>query len=810
MSSAREIFDSLMDLDPTRREAQLHKLCGDDAQLRGEVQSLLQAHEDAGQFFGEPTLDPGVTTPPRNPNVTTPPGDSGGVVSRGGNAAEVSVQEGPGDVVDRYKLLERIGEGGFGIVYMAQQSKPIRRRVALKIIKLGMDTHQVVARFEAERQALALMDHPNIARVIDGGSTSTGRPYFVMELVRGDPITQFCDQKRLPLKGRLELFQQVCRAIEHAHQKGIIHRDIKPSNVLVTIADDLPMVKVIDFGIAKATRAELTEKTLFTEFRQLLGTPLYMSPEQAERSGVDIDTRSDVYSLGVLLYEILTGRTPLDPKRLNSAAWGELQRMIVDEEPSRPSVMITSSLAADLSEIAKRRGIQPTKLGQLLRGDLDWIVLKAIDKDRTRRYGTASQFADDIGRFLNDENVEATPPSRRYQWRKFAKRNRGWLVTASLVFAALLVGLVGTSVTAAWAIRSQRAAEAALARAQAGETLAGASRMLPEPEARRMAARWAAEIDTLAIQSEQNPAAIATERAKYITWFATWLSEHGNVDEARGLIDQGYADAKQYLGVSDPTFLALCNRSILVDEAAEADPIVIASHYDDLMESLAAIHGESKVLPMLPEQAAALARAKRFDDATEVVSRYLTFRAKDTIPLSAAENMRLDLAIDRMTNWGSSHPELIRQLRSVRETGKVTDAVATPENDDMLATDLESLQGKWRGKLWKGRDLVEHQILDINGDECETRWIDEDGKTIRGRVTRIELSRSGSAKVFTASLPGDPAPGGAFIYDLKPHQFIIVSGMLQNRPSLPGIDIRRYYRMKPGEADDGSIQAVAP
>jgi eukaryotic-like serine/threonine-protein kinase len=294
---------------------------------------------------------------------------------------------------------------------MAQQTEPVRRRVALKIIKLGMDTGQALARFEAERQALAIMDHPNIARVYDGGATDTGRPYFVMVLVRGEPITDYCDRGRMPLNERQQLFRQVCQAVEHAHQKGIEHRDIKPSNVLVTVADDKPLVKVIDFGIAKALNVELTEKTLFTEFRQLIGTPQYMSPEQAERSGVDIDTRSDIYSLGVLLYEILTGVTPVDPQRIQSAAWGAWQKMISEEEPSRPSDHIATTLDT-LADIANLRSIAPRELSGVLRGDLDWIVLKSLEKDRSRRYSTASQFADDIERYLTNRPVLASPPDR--------------------------------------------------------------------------------------------------------------------------------------------------------------------------------------------------------------------------------------------------------------------------------------------------------------------------------------------------------------------------------------------------------------
>ena len=311
---AQELFEELCELDDDARHQRLTAVAANDVVLADEVRSLLKSYETAGDFLADATA----AFDGSDVNTDSP---------------FVNIAEKPGDTIGRYKLLEQIGEGGFGQVFMAQQSELVRRRVALKIIKLGMDTGQTLARFEAERQALAMMDHPNIAQVFDGGSTETGRPYFVMELVRGEPITDYCDRAKMPTAQRLELFRQVCRAVEHAHQKGIVHRDIKPSNVLVTVSDDKPLVKVIDFGIAKALNTELTEKTLFTEFRQLIGTPQYMSPEQAERSGVDIDTRSDIYSLGVLLYEILTGATPVDPKRLESAAWGQWQKMISEEEP---------------------------------------------------------------------------------------------------------------------------------------------------------------------------------------------------------------------------------------------------------------------------------------------------------------------------------------------------------------------------------------------------------------------------------------------------------------------------------------------
>ena len=361
--------------------------------------------------------------------------------------------EGPGTVIGPYKLLEQIGEGGMGIVYMAEQTQPVRRKVALKIIKPGMDTKQVIARFEAERQALAMMDHPNIAKVLDAGATESGRPYFVMELVRGIPITEYCDQHRLPIHERLDLFMQVCQAVQHAHQKGIIHRDIKPTNVLVTSLDGVPLPRVIDFGIAKATGQSLTDKTLFTGFAQLIGTPLYMSPEQAELSAVDVDTRSDIYSLGVLLYELLTGTTPFDQDTFRTAALDEVRRIIREDEPPKPSTRL-SALGATLTTVSDNRQTDARKLNRSLRGELDWIVMKALEKDRSRRYETASGLARDVERYLAGDPVEAGPPSGWYRLRKFARRNRVVLTATVLVALALIAG---TTVSVWQAILARRA-----------------------------------------------------------------------------------------------------------------------------------------------------------------------------------------------------------------------------------------------------------------------------------------------------------------------------------------------------------------
>ena len=410
------------------RSNYLDKACGDDIKLRGRLDSLLRAHQDAGHFLG---------------------GSASATV-----AHNAGLTERPGAVIGRYKLLEQIGEGGFGVVFLAEQERPVRRRVALKVIKPGMDTRQVIARFEAERQALAIMDLPNIAKVFDAGATDSGRPYFVMELVRGEPITEFCDRHQVSPRERLELFAQVCHAVQHAHQKGIIHRDIKPTNVLVAMHDTTPVVKVIDFGVAKALGQELTDKTLFTGFGQFLGTPLYMSPEQAGHSALDIDTRSDIYSLGVLLYELLTGTTPFDKERFRKAAHDEICRIIREEEPPKPSTRLSESKES-LPSISAQRHTEPAKLTNLVRGELDWIVMKALEKERARRYETASGMARDIERYLHDEPVEACPPTTSYRLRKFTRRHRVPLTVAA-GFLLLLLAAAAVSTYQAIRIRAEQ------------------------------------------------------------------------------------------------------------------------------------------------------------------------------------------------------------------------------------------------------------------------------------------------------------------------------------------------------------------
>jgi serine/threonine protein kinase/Tfp pilus assembly protein PilF len=473
--------------DSDARAALLDKECAGQPDLRNRLDQLIAAH-----FQSNALLDA--------PAAVQTSDEAGGRPTISVRAADETVGT---LIAGRYKLLEQIGEGGFGLVFVAEQQEPVRRKVALKVIKPGMDTRQIIARFEAERQALALMDHPNIARVLDAGATESGRPYFVMELVRGIPITDYCDRNQLAPRERLDLYVTVCQAIQHAHQKGIIHRDIKPNNVLVTSHDGKPVVKVIDFGVAKAISQHLTDRTIYTQFAQMIGTPLYMSPEQAEMSGLDIDTRSDIYSLGVLLYELLTGTTPLDKKRFAKAAYDEIRRLIREEEPPKPSTRLSSlsgvrELApalvttvgraprggqsggepphSTLGSIAAMRHTEPAKLLKLIRGDLDWITMKCLEKDRTRRYETANGLARDIQRYLGDEPVEACPPSASYRLRKFARKNRAALSTAAAISLLIVVGagaiLVQQTLHARAIERKNTALEAQRKRAEAREQMA--------------------------------------------------------------------------------------------------------------------------------------------------------------------------------------------------------------------------------------------------------------------------------------------------------------------------------------------------
>lgn len=438
-----ELFHAILaEEDADSRRRVLEEQCPDDPVLRRRVEALLASLET--ENFMRIHLEPPTTAMP--------------------------VREVESKAIGPYKLLQQIGEGGFGTVWMAEQDQPVRRRVALKIIKAGMDTKEVIARFEQERQALALMDHPNIARVLDAGATETGRPFFVMELVRGVPVNRFCDEHLLTAEDRLRLFIAVCRAVQHAHMKGIIHRDLKPSNILVTLHDGVPVPKVIDFGIAKAMQ-RLTDKTLFTHFEQMVGTPLYMAPEQAELSGLDIDTRCDIYALGVLLYELLTGHTPFSQEELMRAGFDEMRRLIREREPKKPSTLLKTLAAETAGIVASHRRSEPPKLIGLLKGDLDWIVMKAMDKDRRRRYDSASALADDLQRHLDSLPVLARPPSRVYLLQKLMRRNKAAFIAGSLVSLSVLAGLaISTTLYVRLKIeKAQRAVEAAQFAIMSGE-----------------------------------------------------------------------------------------------------------------------------------------------------------------------------------------------------------------------------------------------------------------------------------------------------------------------------------------------------
>ena len=471
-SNERSIFLEAIEIDdPNQRTEFVKTVCKDNPSLRASVEELLAAHEssdcmlDRQLFEGEPIYE---------------------TAAFASSQSQYSLAtQHIGMLVGSFRLMEKIGEGGFGLVFVAQQEHPVRRKVALKIVKPGMGSNEVVARFELERQALAMMDHPNISRVFDAGVTEDGRPFFVMELVRGLPITEYCDNYQLNLEDRVRLFQDVCSAVQHAHQKGVIHRDLKPSNVMVTLHDDKAIVKVIDFGVAKAIGDDLTEKTIYTRFYSMIGTPLYMSPEQAQMSGLDVDTRSDIYSLGVMLYELLAGITPFERERLCSAGFDEMRLIIREEDPPLPSHRV-STLGNRLTTVADARRTQPSRLQSAMRGDLDWIVMKAMEKDRNRRYESAAALASDLRRFLNQQPIDARPPSAAYQLAKFTRRHRKSILTLCMLATSLLLGTAVSLWQMLAAIHEKDQKDAALRKAIAAEKQATEARQEIEHFANRL------------------------------------------------------------------------------------------------------------------------------------------------------------------------------------------------------------------------------------------------------------------------------------------------------------------------------------
>ncbi len=515
----QRILDLAFSAPPEERGEILDRECGGDAVSPRRVGRLLLTADLSEDTSEAPTM--------AAPESTTVDAAGAGV----------------GATIGPYRLVELIGEGGFGSVYMAEQTEPVKRRVALKIIKLGMDTQAVIGRFEQERQALAVMDHPHIAKVLDAGTTDAGRPFFVMELVEGQPISVYADENRLTVRQRLELFGQVCNGIQHAHSKGIIHRDIKPSNVLVSTHDGRPFARVIDFGIAKAIDQHVTDETMFTEHGQLVGTPLYMSPEQAEGS-IDIDTRSDVYALGVMLYELLTGTTPLDPRQLRAAAFGEMYRMVREVDPPRPSTRL-ASISATAPVVAENRGAAPDKLTSVLRGELDWIAMRALEKERSRRYETANGLAMDIQRYLSGEAVDAAPPSQAYRFKKFVVRNKGIVTAAGAVAAALLIGVVAFAWQATVARdqrdRAVKAESEAIARADelklVSDFQAGMLARISPPQAgdeltEDVATKFAEALDAA------DPPIPEAERSAMVETFTSQWSRINATDVARVLIDR--------------------------------------------------------------------------------------------------------------------------------------------------------------------------------------------------------------------------------------------------------------------------------
>jgi serine/threonine protein kinase/tetratricopeptide (TPR) repeat protein len=664
-AQAKSLFLNASDLaDPAERAAYLERACGGDAELRGRVEALLRANDAA-------------PLPPPRPGEATIDSDPGGAPRHPVATTDYRLLYEPGLVIaGRYTLVQKIGEGGMGEVWVAKQTEPVKRKVALKLIKTGMDSKAVIARFEQERQALALMDHPNIARVLDGGLTPTGQPFFVMELVNGLALTKFCDEARLTPKERLELFVPICQAVQHAHHKGIVHRDLKPANILVTLIDGKPVPKVIDFGVAKATAGKLTDESLSTQFGAVVGTLEYMSPEQTSFSGSDIDTRADIYSLGVILYELLTGLRPIDAKRLKQAALTEMMRILREEEPARPSTRL--STAQSLPSLAALRQTEPRKLMALLRGELDCVVMKCLEKQRERRYETANALARDVQRYLADEAVEARPPSTGYRLRKFLKRHRGPVVAVSLVLVALLAGITGTT----WGLfQARRQEQEAKHQEQSARNEAAA-----KETARRAEAVQRSIAEGQKVKAEQ---AAAAEKAAN----AQAQKRLAQIEQANDLLGSIFENL-------DPKEIARTERplqAILVEKLDQAvarlegesigDPLVVAAMQYKFGQSLWGLGEPAKAIVLL-EKACATRRALLGPDHPDTLASmnglavvYGAAGKRDLALPLCQETLKL-----RQAKLGPEHPDTLQSMnnlaRAYQEVGQLD--VALPLFEEAL------------------------------------------------------------------------------------------------------------------------------
>jgi serine/threonine protein kinase/lipopolysaccharide biosynthesis regulator YciM len=705
--TVEDVFLAALEKSPPERPGFLDSACGGDAELRSQVEALLRSHVEAGSLLEQPIFQPGPTVD-------------------GGSSTERS-----GAVIGPYKLIEPIGEGGMGTVWMAQQTEPIKRLVALKLIKSGMDTKLVIARFEAERQALALMDHPNIAKVFDAGTTgglpiedcrlkienpdanasssnlqssifnlqSSGRPYFVMELVKGVPITKYCDEHHLTPRQRLELFVPVCHAIQHAHQKGIIHRDLKPSNVLVALYDGKPVPKVIDFGVAKAAGQSLTDKTLVTGFGAIVGTLEYMSPEQAEINQLDIDTRSDIYSLGVLLYELLTGSTPFSKKDLEAAGMLEMLRVIREVEPSKPSTKLsqlsshhapgdepglgTRNVPATLASIAANRGTEPAKLTKLVRGELDWVVMKALEKERNRRYETANGFAEDVQRYLADEPVIACPPSAAYRLRKFVRRNRRPVWAAAAIALSLVAGIIGTTGGLIWADQA-RQAESRRANAEKHANELAQKRLQQIEAGSEILDRVFADLDPLSEEREDKPLrVILGERLM----MAAKQLEGNSIGDALVV-----AKLQNRLGVSLQN-LGMAERAIpLLVSARETRTSELGRDHPDTLRTITNLATSYRHAGQFDQAISLRTEVLKSQQATLGADHPDTLSTMNSLALDCQEAGKLDQAVSlyeetlrrRSTSLGADNPETLRSMNNLaygyQSIGKVHQALELYED----------------------------------------------------------------------------------------------------------------------------------